>query len=98
MGLILSAKCPCGVEAEVVAGSGMLEGSACLPAWCKARQRLDTARAQSRRPRCKQCRGALQLLKLFDSPELREEVTEAPLPCPRCGEPTLRFEPIGLWD
>jgi hypothetical protein len=98
MGLVLSAKCPCGIDAEVFAGSGMDQDSACLPAWCKGCERLVTAPTQRGEPRCESCQAAVDVIKLYEPTGLREIVPEDPVQCPRCGAPSLRFEFSGVWD
>jgi hypothetical protein len=98
MGLVLAAKCPCGVEGQVFAGSGMTEGSACLPAWCSTCQRLVTAPVQQGDPHCEQCRALVKPIHLYEPTGLREIVPEEPVACPRCGEQSLRFEFDGVWD
>ncbi len=99
MGLILAANCACGLHAEVLVGSGMTEGSGGLPAYCKRCELLVSVSAHSARPRCNQCRGNLKPIPIFDAAQPgREETPSAPLPCPRCGNQSLRFDDIGLWD
>lgn len=98
MGMTCSAKCPCGVDEEVLAGSGEIEGSARLPAWCECCQRLATASTRPGGPRCKKCNAAVHLIEIFQSGPWREEIPTEPIRCPRCGKQTLRLEITGLWD
>src|SRR4051794_36625178 len=98
MGMILTGKCPCGVKGEVESGSGMTEGSACLPAWCKRCKRLVSAPVQQGAPHCGKCHAPVDVIELYDPTGLRETVPEEPVVCPRCGEKRLRFEFAGIWD
>lgn len=98
MGLMLSAQCPCGIDAEVFAGSGMNEGSACLPSWCAACQKLVTAPVAHGPPYCEACRAPVQVIELYDPTGLREIAPDEPVLCPRCGAVSLRFAFSGVWD
>lgn len=98
MGLVLSAKCPCGIDTQIFAGSGMKGGSACLPAWCTVCERLVAAPTEHGAPHCEECRTPVEVIKLYDPTGLREIPPEEPVTCPRCGAQSLRFEFSGIWD
>ena len=98
MGLVLSAKCPCGIDTKVFSGSGMDDGSACLPAWCTACASLVSAPTQKGPTHCEKCRALVEVIWLYDPAGLREIPPEEPVTCPRCGAMSLRFEVSGVWD
>lgn len=99
MGLVLAAKCPCGIDTEVFSGSGM-DGpdSACLPAWCTTCVKLVSAPTQEGEPHCEHCRTPVEVIWLYDPAGLREVPPEEPVLCPRCGNTSLKFEFSGIWD
>jgi hypothetical protein len=99
VGLVLSARCPCGIDTEVFVGSGMHGPStACLPAWCTSCKQLVTAPTQKGKPRCERCRTPVEVICLYDPAGLRETPPEEPVPCPSCRATSLRFTFSGVWD
>lgn len=99
MGLMLTAQCPCGIDTQVFSGSGGAGPStACLPAWCKACSRIVTALTEQGPTRCEDCQPPVQVIHLYEPTGLVEHPPEGPVPCPRCGHPTLQFTPTGIWD
>lgn len=98
MGLVLAAKCPCGIDTEIFAGSGMNEGSACLPAWCATCRKLVTAPVQHGPRYCEECRAPVQVIELYDPTGLREVPPDEPVLCPACGTRRLAFTASGIWD
>ncbi len=97
MGLILAAKCECGIDNEVRCGSGMVEGNDCLPAWCGRCQSLMSVQKQHGPPHCEACKAPVEVISL-DLAAFDEVTPAQPLLCPRCRNTTLQLTCVGLWD
>ncbi len=92
MGTIVRATCSCGYgSGDLGIGIGMMQMASTL-AVCRHCREVVAARDDTRL-RCPQCRRKPERLGIGDV-----EAPVAGLECPRCSQPTLTLEPVGLWD
>jgi hypothetical protein len=112
MGSSVIASCPCGEEAEIMVGGGMLdyETNFRFPCCCEKCHSLVVTNILSEKLRCPKCKAS-DLIPYTD-PRLEGEkgehevvqwgectLTNGAYICPKCKKPTLRFQPDGLcWD
>lgn len=98
VGDIVVARCRCGYQSkQLFIGSGMMPRDRWL-ALCAHCREVVSVDVQEKRLRCPQCRRKPKLVQ----PERRriEErgATLFPTECPSCGQSSLQFHFVGVWD
>ena len=112
MGSSVMAICPCGVEAEIMIGGGMMdyETTSLFPCCCEKCHSLVEVNLLVKRLRCPKCRASNPLP--YNDPRLMGEkgdrtaenwgdltLTNGTYKCPKCEKMTLRFSPGHVqWD
>jgi hypothetical protein len=96
MGLILEAKCNCGVAKRLFLGVGEQGGSPHAPAWCQRCNDLVTVSSVQEPPQCETCGAAAMALPYAEPLGLGP--AEPPRRCPRCDQVKLVLSFAGLWD
>ena len=113
MGSSVLANCPCGVEAQIMIGGGMMDHETCclFPCCCEKCNSLVEANIWVKRLRCPKCRS-VKLIPYTDPRLMGEKgsgvveswddrtLTDGTYKCPKCEQMTLRFsnDMCLLWD
>jgi len=110
MGDLLKAVCRCGYQSgELAHGYGFSsgrDGSFYTIGYCETCSIVDTVDGREATPTCEHCHEAVQIYRaavsqsgadngFADADDLTEK---RDWHCPKCKQPTLTFQTIGLWD
>jgi hypothetical protein len=97
MGVVVKAHCPCGYESgELFTGPGFRSDSCTELARCEHCWEIVLVPCDSVRPHCPNCGHKVQANSMN---AVRISDSESPtFICPRCGNPTMELDLVGMWD
>lgn len=102
MGSMIQATCTCGYQSEVLLEGGGMAGPQTSRdlARCVHCREIVSIRAGGTRPRCPTCRRHVVVMppSQGDEDAYGNERPAVPAECPRCHQPRLVLDEVGVWD